>query len=147
MFSVFKSKKGTGIVEIIAGTIIFLIAAGAGTEIISYSKSVAIKSSKLLQATVFTQALLEHLITLQYRDLNTANAALPDAALPSGDFKDKYQGTRTYAITEYDASVTPHQQINPIDDTGDYKRVQVTSSWDNAASSITFTFYKTNPNA
>ena len=144
MFSVFRSRKGAGIVEIIAALIIFLIAAGAGVEMISYSKSFAIKSSKLLQASVYTSGFLEHLITLQYRDLDSVNPDLPDVALPDGDFKDKYQGSRAYTITEYDASAIP---IDPIDGSGDHKRIQVTSSWDNGANSMTFTFYKTNPNA
>jgi hypothetical protein len=138
MLSALVSKKGTGIVEIIAATVIFVVAAGAGTEIISYSKVVAARSEKILQATLYTSALMEQLASLQYRDIYPGNPDMPEAGVDNEMF------TRSYSITEYDID---GNVIDPIDGTGTYKRIQVTTIWEGVVNPPNFIFYKTNPNA
>ena len=136
MLKFLRFKKGIGIVEIILSTVILVIAAGAGTMIVVHAKSSTYKSLYLTQATFFTSSIVEDLIRYRYTDLDSS--LLPIPVLPNIDLKNKAQGTCSYTIKEYDSLDV---EINPIDHSGDYKVIEVTTTW-NGTKSVVLTFYK-----
>jgi hypothetical protein len=134
MVAIFKSIKGASIIEIIVSALIFLLTTGAGSGLIAYGKSVIIKTENIIQANEYTTSLLEDLIHCDYSDLVNADPDLPSADLPSGDFKDRYGGSRSYNIQDkiWDATnaVSPNEAC---------KEIRVTTSWDDGtAHSMSF---------
>jgi len=131
MFTILKSKKAFGLVEVIISTLIMTFIAGVGTGAFTLSKNIIIRTANLIQATAFSEQVLEELIAVAATDTDFDDTRLTPSSnhdtdtelllgcdFNNSDFKNRYNGRIIYIVSE-----------GNWDTNNKYKEIKVTTTW------------------
>ena len=121
------NKHGFTLVEVIISALILALSVGGVLFIFSTEKGVVARTGRRIQAMDFARQTLEELKDEVGADtwptggrLGIVGVATPDL-LPAGDFKDVFNGSRSYTVTDMDPNLSGGDP--------DYKSATVTVSW------------------